>query len=102
MKNQEEQQINRWDHLDKKKDHIVGIESTEEEHHDEIHDDENDVLYDSIRDLEDLDSNHNGEETISDIAISNKDDEDNLRSLKKQLGERMKALDTARIFLVKW
>ena len=41
-----------------KKDHIVGIKSTEEDHHDEIHDDENDVFYDSVRDLEDLDSNH--------------------------------------------
>ena len=48
--------------LNKKRDHIGGIL---EDHHDEIHDDENDVFYDSVRDLEDLDSNHNGEETIS-------------------------------------
>ena len=50
--------------LDKKKDHIGGIKGTEEDQHDEIHDDENDVFYDSVRDLKDLDSNRNGEENI--------------------------------------
>ena len=80
--------------LDKKKDHIGGTEGTEEDQHDEIHDDENDVFYDSVRDLKDLDSNHKG-----DVAISNKDDEDNLCSLRKQLGERVKTLNDGKNLL---
>ena len=81
--------------LDKKKDHNIGIQSTEEEHHgDETTNedmeniprrqetDENDVFYDSVRDLEDL---NNEEKTITDIAMSNKDDEDILHNLKKEI-----------------
>ena len=72
----------------RQKDHIGDTEGTKENQHDETHDDENDVFYDSVRDLKDLDSNQQG-----DVAISNKDDEDDRCSLKKQLGEGMKTLN---------
>ena len=96
--------------LDKKKDHNVGIESTEEEHHgDETNEDmekvprrqetdENDVFYNSVRDLEDLDSIHDGKETTTDIAMSNKDDEDEFHGLEKEMVESMEALDNGKDF----